>query len=252
MPTSGPHEVAFAISGPIGRSDLPGLCERVCAILGGSGAVARCDVSGVEPDAVCVDALARLQLAARRRGCCVRLENASQALIDLVELMGLTHVLPAEDAHSVSPRDRRGMMSMADYTHTNLAEVEDPAVKGGFSESQEARFAGEDLDLETLGVSYQVVKPGKHHAFGHRHKTAEEVYVVLAGSGKIRLDEEELDVERLDAIRVAPEVTRGFEAGSDGLELLVFARRSPATRRSSRTSSKNPRRADRRTVLIPE
>ena len=75
---------------------------------------------------------------------------------------------------------------MADYTHTNLGELEDLAVEGGFSEFQEARFAGKDLELENLGVSYQVVKPGKHHAFGHRHEKAEEVYVVLAGSGTIR------------------------------------------------------------------
>ncbi len=116
---------------------------------------------------------------------------------------------------------------MADYTHTNLADVEDAAVKGGFSESQEAHFANEDLDLESLGVSYQVVKPGRHHAFGHRHKEAEEVYVVLSGSGTCRLDDELVEVERLDAIRVAPDVTRGFEAGADGLELIVFSRRTP-------------------------
>jgi ABC-type transporter Mla MlaB component len=97
MPTPGPTDVAFSIRGPIARADLPGLCERVCAILGENGSVARCAVDGVEPDAVCVDALARLQLAARRRGCCVRLENASPALLDLVELMGLTHVLPADE-----------------------------------------------------------------------------------------------------------------------------------------------------------
>jgi len=97
MPTSpGPNDVAFSIRGPITRADLPGLCERVCAVLGDSGSVVRCDVSGVMPDAVCVDALARLQLAARRRGCCVRLEHASDELLELVELMGLTHVLPAE------------------------------------------------------------------------------------------------------------------------------------------------------------
>ena len=116
---------------------------------------------------------------------------------------------------------------MADYTHTNLAEVKDMAVEGGFSEFQEARFANQDLELESLGVSYQIVKPDKHHAFGHRHLKAEEVYVVLSGSGKIHLDDEEIAVERLDAIRVAPEVTRGFEAGSDGLELIVFSPRAP-------------------------
>jgi mannose-6-phosphate isomerase-like protein (cupin superfamily) len=116
---------------------------------------------------------------------------------------------------------------MADYTHTNLREVEDAAVKGGFSDSQEAHFANEDLDLETLGVSYQIVKPGKHHAFGHRHKEAEEVYVVVSGAGTIHMDDDEIDVERLDAVRVGPKVTRGFEAGDDGLELIVFSRRAP-------------------------
>jgi ABC-type transporter Mla MlaB component len=85
----------FAIWGPIARDDMPGLCDRVCALLGDSGAaVARCDVSGVEVDAVTVDALARLQLAARRSGCRVRLRNASTELRELVDFMGLSDVLP--------------------------------------------------------------------------------------------------------------------------------------------------------------
>ena len=94
MPTQGPHEVAFAIRGPITRADLSGLGDRVCERLGTAGSTLRCDVAGVEPDAVTVDALARLQLAARRRGCEVRLRHPSAALLELIELMGLTHVLP--------------------------------------------------------------------------------------------------------------------------------------------------------------
>ena len=87
--------IAFAVRGPIARDDLAGLCDRVCALLSSSpGAVALCDVSGVDPDAVTVDALARLQLGARRCGCLVRLRNASPELRDLVALMGLTDVLP--------------------------------------------------------------------------------------------------------------------------------------------------------------
>jgi ABC-type transporter Mla MlaB component len=87
--------LAFAVYGPIARADLPGLCDRVCALLseGGSG-VAFCDVSGVESDAVTADALARLQLAARRHGCRVRLRNASAELLELLCFMGLSEVLP--------------------------------------------------------------------------------------------------------------------------------------------------------------
>jgi ABC-type transporter Mla MlaB component len=89
-----PTTPAFSIRGPIERSDLPGLCDRVCALLERSGpGVVHCDVGGVEPDAVVVDALARLQLAAARRGCRVRLVNASAGLRELVELLGLTEVL---------------------------------------------------------------------------------------------------------------------------------------------------------------
>jgi ABC-type transporter Mla MlaB component len=93
MATSAQHTIAFAIAGPILRDDLPGLCERVCALLA-EGDVALCDVRGVEPDAVTVDALARLQLAARRHGCYVRLRRASPELRELVAFMGLRDVLP--------------------------------------------------------------------------------------------------------------------------------------------------------------
>jgi ABC-type transporter Mla MlaB component len=86
--------IAFAVRGPIARADLPGLCERVCALLEESGAdIAVCDVSGVEVNGVTVDALARLQLAARRHGCRVRLRHASSELLELVSFMGLRDVL---------------------------------------------------------------------------------------------------------------------------------------------------------------
>jgi ABC-type transporter Mla MlaB component len=101
MGARAPQTVDFAIHGPITRDDLPGLCDRVCALLSENrGGVARCDVRGVEPDAVTVDALCRLQLAARRHRCQVRLQHASDDLLELVAFMGLTDVLPAEDAES--------------------------------------------------------------------------------------------------------------------------------------------------------
>jgi ABC-type transporter Mla MlaB component len=95
MAAPAPQPVAFAIRGPIARADLPGLCERVCALLESNDAdVVVCDVHGVEPDAVTVDALARLQLAARRCGCQVRLRRASPDLRALVAFLGLGDVLP--------------------------------------------------------------------------------------------------------------------------------------------------------------
>jgi uncharacterized cupin superfamily protein len=111
------------------------------------------------------------------------------------------------------------------FTIKNLREVEDVAAKHGFGEFQEARFAHGDLGAEATGVSLQVVKPGKRHAFAHRHQEAEEIYVVLSGEGRLKLDDEIVEVRPLDAIRIAPPVTRAFEAGPEGLELLVFGPR---------------------------
>jgi len=101
------RSVSFAIWGPITRADLPGLCKRVCGLLGRPGVtVAYCDVAGVDPDVVTVDALARLQLAASRRGCQVRLQNASDELCALVSFMGLQDVLPDYDKGSNRPPAR--------------------------------------------------------------------------------------------------------------------------------------------------
>ncbi len=111
------------------------------------------------------------------------------------------------------------------YTLKNLTEVEDSAPKFGLDQIQEARFANAELDAEQTGFSYHRIKPGRRQAFGHRHDAAEEVYVVVAGSGRVKLDDEIVPVERLDALRVAASVTRAFEAGPDGLELLAFGAR---------------------------
>jgi uncharacterized cupin superfamily protein len=111
------------------------------------------------------------------------------------------------------------------FTIKNLREVEDMAAANGFGDVQEARFAHGDLGAESFGISLQKVKPGQRHAFAHRHKEAEEVYVVIAGSGRVKVDDEITEVGPLDAIRVAPEAARAFEADDDGLELLAFSQR---------------------------
>jgi mannose-6-phosphate isomerase-like protein (cupin superfamily) len=108
------------------------------------------------------------------------------------------------------------------HTIKNIEDVEDIAAKHGFGELGEARFAREDLQAVDTGLSHQRLRPGKRQGFGHRHNKAEEIYLVLAGSGRVKLDDEILEIKRLDAIRVSPETARAFEAGPDGLELVVF------------------------------
>lgn len=108
------------------------------------------------------------------------------------------------------------------YSKKNLRDVQDMAVEHGLSKTQEARFPGGDLGAEQTGMNYLIVKPGQREAFAHRHRTAEEIYVVLAGSGGVKLDDELVKLAPLDAVRVSPGVARAFEAGPDGLEVLVF------------------------------
>jgi mannose-6-phosphate isomerase-like protein (cupin superfamily) len=107
------------------------------------------------------------------------------------------------------------------YTLIKLTDVEDSAPKFGFSDHQEARFARGDLDAEETGVSFHRVKPGRRQGFAHKHDKAEEVYVVISGSGRVKLDDDIVDLQPLAALRVAPGVVRQFEAGDDGLEILA-------------------------------
>ena len=112
---------------------------------------------------------------------------------------------------------------MSGYTKRNLREdVEDSAVKFGMGEVLEAHFARDDLEATQFGLSLQMLKPNQRVPFGHFHDRQEEVYVVVGGSGRLKLDDEVVEVGPMDAIRISPPVARGFEAGSDGLELLVF------------------------------
>jgi mannose-6-phosphate isomerase-like protein (cupin superfamily) len=106
-----------------------------------------------------------------------------------------------------------------------LTDVKDSAPEFGLDSVQEARFARDALDAEETGISHLRLKPDKRSPFGHRHEQAEEIYVVLSGTGRIKLDDEIVEVEPLDAIRVAPGVTRAFEAGPGGIEVLAVGAR---------------------------
>jgi mannose-6-phosphate isomerase-like protein (cupin superfamily) len=114
---------------------------------------------------------------------------------------------------------RRSTMA---YAKRNLLSVEDVAARHGLSEHQEARFPAAELDAVATGLIHLRIKPGQREAFAHRHREAEEALVVLSGTGSARLDDDVVDLEPLDAVRIGPGVVRRLQAGDQGLEVLVF------------------------------
>ena len=115
---------------------------------------------------------------------------------------------------------------MAGYTHKNLQDVDNSAPEAA-GDGLEARFARKHLGSEHLGVSYFRYGPGFRAPYGHRHREQEEAYVVVSGSGRLRLDDDIVDLKRWDVVRVAPEVVRGFEGGPDGLEVIAIGADRP-------------------------
>jgi hypothetical protein len=111
---------------------------------------------------------------------------------------------------------------MANYTVKNLKDVENMAEKFGMGDGLEARFAARSLELSKLGLSYQRLEPNFRIPFGHKHGEQEEVYVLLSGSARLKLDDEIVELEQWDAIRVPGEVTRNFEGGPNGAEVLAI------------------------------
>jgi quercetin dioxygenase-like cupin family protein len=111
---------------------------------------------------------------------------------------------------------------MEGYTVVNLRELEDQAPKLGFSPTLEARFAAAPLELENSGVSLQRLAPRARAPFGHRHKTQEELYVIVGGSARVKIDDDVVELKTWDAIRVANDRMRCFEGGPDGAEFLAF------------------------------
>jgi quercetin dioxygenase-like cupin family protein len=110
---------------------------------------------------------------------------------------------------------------VAEYSKVNLREVENMAPRFGLS-GLEARFPRRELGSELGAVSLQRLDPGARQPFGHRHESQEEHYVVLAGSGRINLDGEVVELREWDAVRIPATVMRALEAGPDGLEFLAF------------------------------
>ena len=111
---------------------------------------------------------------------------------------------------------------MAGYTKKSLREVENQAPTFGMPEEMDARFARTALGGKTLGLSLLKLAPNFRMPFGHKHVAQEEVYVVVRGSGRIKVDDEIVEVAEWDAIRFDEDTMRNVEAGPDGIEYLAF------------------------------
>ena len=111
---------------------------------------------------------------------------------------------------------------MSDYTHINLKDdVEDQAPNFGLSPNLETRMARVPLAMENAGLSYIRIAPGFRIPFAHKHKQQEEVYVLVNGSARIKIEDEVRDLKQWDAVRVHRDTVRAFEAGDDGAEFIV-------------------------------
>jgi mannose-6-phosphate isomerase-like protein (cupin superfamily) len=115
---------------------------------------------------------------------------------------------------------------VSNYSKTNLKQAEDSAA--GRDLDIEARFGRKHLDSNVLGVSYFRYGPGFHNPNGHHHKVQEEAYVVVSGSGRIRVDDDIIEIGPWDVVRVAPEAIRGIEGGPEGIEVIAVGSEKPA------------------------
>ena len=112
---------------------------------------------------------------------------------------------------------------MPSFTVTNIREdLEDLGSNFGGSPDLEFRAATAALELKESALSYQRIPPGYRFPYGHTHRTQEEVYVVVRGGGRMKVDDEIVELNEWDAVRVPPGAWRGYEAGPEGLEILVI------------------------------
>jgi mannose-6-phosphate isomerase-like protein (cupin superfamily) len=114
---------------------------------------------------------------------------------------------------------------MPDYTLVNMMDVENMAA--GRMPGMEARFARRTIESEHLGVSFFRIDAEVRQPFGHRHQEQEEAYLILEGTGRVRLDDEVVEVKPWDLIRVAPQVVRAFESGPQGLAYIAVGNDRP-------------------------
>jgi quercetin dioxygenase-like cupin family protein len=111
---------------------------------------------------------------------------------------------------------------MSKHATTNLDDVEDVAPKYGMGDMGQSRFLRRDLGAEGIGLANYRMNPGRRIGFGHSHGEAEEIYVVLSGSGRFKIEDEIVEVGAKDVVYCGPDTMRAWEAGPDGMELLAF------------------------------
>jgi quinol monooxygenase YgiN/quercetin dioxygenase-like cupin family protein len=199
------------------------LAERLLHAAEGLRATQGCELYVInrtpeEPDVVWVTELWTSEADA---DAALETDEAKAAIPDVMTLVETSERIDLVPVGGVGAEEPR-----PGHTVRNLGEAEDQAAKYGYGEMGESRFPSDDLEAEHTGVSHQRLRPGKRQMFAHRHRRAEEVYVVLSGSGRVRIENEIVDIGPLDAIRVGPQQTRAFEAGPDGMEFLAFGARA--------------------------
>ena len=111
---------------------------------------------------------------------------------------------------------------MSDYTLKNLKDLENSAERFGLGDAFEARFGRNALELQQFGFSYQKFGPNFRLPFGHAHREQEEVYLVVGGSGRAKVEDEIVELKQWDALRIGPGTRRALEAGADGLEFIAI------------------------------
>ena len=108
------------------------------------------------------------------------------------------------------------------YTKKHLWDVENQAPKFNMPAEMEARFARRALEGKTLGMSLMKLAPNFRIPFGHKHEHQEEIYVVVRGSARVKVDDEVVELGQWDAIRFDEDTMRNMEAGPEGVEYLAF------------------------------
>lgn len=197
------------------------LVGKLLAIAEGLREVAGCELylinrSGTEPDTVWVTEMWRSQEKLDASLAQLQTDAGKAQLAEVMALVDGSERIELEPLGGVGP-----LTGGTGATVVNLRDVEDSAPKFGYGDRQEVRFARQALGAVATGVSLHRIRPGRRQGFGHRHHHAEEVYVVLAGSGRLRVDDEIHELKPLDAVRIAPESKRAIEGGPDGIEVLT-------------------------------